>query len=126
MKRTALLFLLVFLFAGCAALERHPDGREVTPENASQHPVDQAITGVATALNPVTGGISGGLGVAAIAAIGLYRRSKRQQAILDEIDENPDTPPAAQQVRSKGLRRAASTMTDIDVGVSTTPSGAPG
>jgi hypothetical protein len=111
MKRFLIpLALVCVVGCGCSSILKHSDGRPVTAADSAEHPVDQAISGVATALNPVTGGISGGLGVAALAAIGLYRKNAEKQRMLDEIDAGSDTA-MSDLIRDKKLKRKAEKMT---------------
>jgi len=87
-------------------------GRLDAPEPGEPDTVVEAVEGVGTALNPVTGGLSGLTAALLLGGLELYRRNRQKRQIIDAIDDNKDTPTAAAQVvGDKRLAKVAGTLT---------------
>ena len=83
-----------------------------TPEPGEPDTVVEAVEGVGTALNPVTGGLSGLTAALLLGGLELHRRNRQKRRIIDAIDDNKDTPTAAAQVvGDKRLAKAAGKLT---------------
>lgn len=103
MKTLLIIVFIAFIaLTGCETLHSN---EEILLKRIEQ------LKAVADATDPATGGLGGlvtgilGTGATSIFAINRMLLARKRGKAIKEVNENPETPPVAEQVSSKGAQR---------------------